>query len=55
MVRGDASTRNDDEDALLRELQNQVHARYDRGKYTEALRIAEEIYTIDAVRLASSR
>ena len=44
-----------DEEALLRGLQGQVRIEYDRGKYIDALRIAEEIYTIDAVRLASSR
>ena len=39
-----------DEEALLRELQRELYAQYDRGKYAEALRIAEEVYTIDAVR-----
>ena len=47
------STRNaiSDEEALLNELQRELYAQYERGKYAEALRIAEEIYTMDAVRV----
>ena len=41
-----------DEEALLNELQRELYAQYERGKYAEALRIAEEIYTMDAVRIS---
>ena len=33
------------EEALIVELQREVRAQYDRGKYADALRIAEEVYS----------
>lgn len=39
-----------DVEAIVRDLQREAHLQYGRGKYAEALRIAEEIYTMDAVR-----
>ena len=39
----------DGEELLVRDLRHEVYVQYDRGMYSEALRIAEEIYTIDAV------
>ena len=36
--------------AMLVRLQHEAYMTYDCGKYVESLRIAEEIYAIDAVK-----
>ena len=38
------------EGVLLVRLQHEAYTAYDCGKYVESIRIAEEIYAIDAVK-----
>ena len=40
--------------AMLVRLQHEAYMTYDCGKYVESLRIAEEIYAIDAVKIIIS-